>query len=85
MDYRDGLILDLIHNDVSWHHMLPADQEKDVTTVIGRLHATTTPCMSLRKEEYLSTTTTGDSVLVTIIRVFQIMSALHTIMPKLRP
>jgi hypothetical protein len=41
MDYRNGLILDLIHNDVAWHDMLPADQEKDVATVIRRLHATT--------------------------------------------
>ena len=34
---------------------------------------------------YLSTTTTGLSVLVTIISVFHIMSAEHMIIPKFKP
>jgi hypothetical protein len=39
----------------------------------------------LVKEAYLSTTTTGLSVLVTTMSVFQIMRAEHTIMPKFKP
>jgi hypothetical protein len=34
---------------------------------------------------YLKTTTIGDSVFVTTIRVFQIISAEHTIIPKFKP
>jgi hypothetical protein len=37
------------------------------------------------KNAYLSTTTTGDSVFVTTIKVFQIINAEHTIMPKFSP
>lgn len=82
----DCLILQLINDDVTWDDLLTANEEQNVSSVVRRLHGTTSGRrLTNHDRAYLRTTTTGLSVLVTTINVFHIMRAEHTIMPKLRP
>ena len=86
VDNRDSLVLKLINDNIPWYYSLSSHQEQYVPSVISWLHTSTILKFDVFPLfGYLSTTTTGDSVLVTTMRVFQIIRAEQTIMPKLRP
>ena len=83
--YRDGFIFDLVHYNISRFNCFSPHQEEDVSSEVWRFHAPTMSKYLQRVLWYLRTTTTGLSVLVMSIIVFQIINAEQTIMPKPKP